>query len=123
MSAGAFSLLKYVRDNGNVVPVRAQPETALLTLNAGVNVSGSGSQTPGAPRAKVSGSRRSYGTHTRTVTVRFLTAPTSGGYLAGGLVRLPVFTRAIWDGYSDGDEGTYLGGTVRFAGKAAEVVK
>lgn len=123
MSAGSFSLLKYVTTSGAVIPIRAQPETALLSLGGGVNVSGTGSQTPGFPIAKVSGSRRAYGVHARTVTVRFLTAPTSGGYAAGGLTRLPVFTQAVWDAYSIGNEGTYLGGTVRFVGKRPEIIK
>jgi hypothetical protein len=123
MSAGAFSLLKYETNDLRIAPIRAQPETAQLTLNGVINVSAGGSKTPGITLAKVSGSRRAYGLHARKVSVRFLTAPTSGGYLANGIVSLPVFSRAVWDQYSDGDEGTYLGGTVRFAGKSEERIK
>lgn len=123
MSAGAFSLLKYETDDLRIAPIRAQPETAALSLNSVVNVAGEGSKTAGITLAKVSGSQRSYGLHARKVTVRFLTAPASGGYVANGLVTLPVFKRATWDAYSEGDEGTYLGGTVRFAGKSSERIR
>ena len=120
MSAGAFNLLKYETNNGNVAIIRAQPETALLTMDGAVNASGSGTLTPGVGYAKVSGSRRGYGLHARKVTIRFLTLPAAGGYLIGSTISLPVFLRATWDTYTPGDEGTYLGGTIRFVGKSEE---
>lgn len=120
MSAGAFFLGKYETNNLNITTIRAQPETALLTLNTVVNVFGSGSVTVGVGRAKVSGSRKAYGLHARKVSIRFITPPATGGYLANSLISLPVFLRATWDSYKDGDEGTYLGATVRFAGKTEE---
>jgi len=123
MSSGKFSLLKYQTNKGQVTPIRAQPETALLTLNGGVNASATGSQTPNFPIAKVSGTRRGYGVHARTVSVVFLAVPSDGQYEIGNLIRLPVFDPAVWEEYSDGNEGTYLGAAVRFAGKSAERIK
>jgi hypothetical protein len=123
MSSGAFELAKYETDKGQIVPIRVQPETEGLTLNGGANTQAAGSQTPGFPQATHSGSYRRAGTHARTVTVRMLAVPSGTQIAIGSLIRLPVFKRDVWDAYSIGNEGTYLGAACRFAGKRAEVVK
>lgn len=123
MSAGKFNLQKYEVNTGEICPIRVQPETTQLTLNGVINAQAAGSQTQGYPRATVSGSRRRNGVHARTVTIVFLTTPSAGGYAEGGSVTLPVFQKTVWEGYSDGNEGTYLGANVRFSYKTAEKIK
>lgn len=123
MSSGPFNLVKYETGKGFITAVRSQPETAGLTLNGGVNAPPVGSRTPGVPIMKVSGTRRGYGQRARTVSVVFLAVPAGGQYQIGNLVRLPVYSPTVWESYTDGDEGTYLGAAVRFAGKSAEVIK
>lgn len=123
MSSGNFFLGKYVTNKGSVCPIRCQPETFALTLDGVVNANGTGTQTANYPRATVSGSRRRNGVHARTVTVTFLADAAGDGYEIGNRVTLPVFTQDAWESYSDGNEGTYLGAAVRFAGKRAEVIK
>lgn len=124
MSDGPFSYVKYETNDGLIVPIKIQPETEGLVLDSVTNTGATGSLTPGAPSAKVSGSKRSIGINARTVTVR-LTADGSGanaGMKQGSLIRLPVFTPTSYAAYSKGNTGTYKGIACEFAGHSAENV-
>lgn len=127
MSAGDFLDAFYQTDNGDIVPIRIQPETASLTLNAVANAAATGPASPGFPSAKVSGGRREFGINARLVRVRF-TGTLPPGYSGGkSIITLPVLAQSVWAGYSKGQTGTYtLNGTaydVAFVGKTGETVK
>ena len=127
MSAGGFSNVKYEADNGVLHPLRIQPETAALDIGGVTN------SVPAEPAgtvksgisARVSGSRRGLGLFTRLVRGQF--GDTAGaapdGYQEGGVIALPVMTKAFYDAITKGDTGTYLGKVVTVAGKVSEVVR
>jgi hypothetical protein len=120
MSSGAFSDSKYISNAGDVYPVRIQPETLGLTLDAVANAA----PTPAVDqviRAKVSGSRRSYGVHCRTVTVQFTAAKTD--YVANAKITVPWLTGSTWETLPPGATGTYLGTAVKLVGKSPERIK
>lgn len=122
MSAGTFETGKYGQDSGgNVWPCKAQPETKGLTLGGVANAYPSAAVTPGLPLVRLRKSRREYGLPIRTVTVK-LTEDGSGAqaeYAAGTLHTVPVFVKSVWDGYTSGQVGTYLGIACEFAGSSS----
>lgn len=127
MSAGDFQDSFYETDNGDIVPIRIQPETASLILNAVTNASAVGPPAPGFPTAKVSGGRREFGINARLVRLRF-TGTLPPGYSGGkSIITLPVMLSSVWAGYGKGQTGTYtLNGTaydVIFVGKTGEALK
>lgn len=121
MSAGTFADGKYETDAGTVIPIRNQPETNSLTINSVANTAPTTGVTAGYPSAKVSGSRRTLGTHARKVTIKF-TGGTPDGYQVGDRISLPVFQKATYDGIQKRQTGSYLGGTVVVVSKTPEKV-
>jgi hypothetical protein len=122
MSAGAFEVAKYAQTGStNVWPCRAQPETKGLTLGGTANAYPAGAVTAGLPRIKLRKSRRETGLPIRTVTVVLTAAGTVGTaeYASGSVLTVPVFTETVWNGYTDGQTGTYLGIACRFQAKSA----
>lgn len=118
---GVFVKKKYVGDvAANVYSVRVQPETETLVL-AGVTNLGSAGTINQANSARVSGSRRRYGTHVRLVRFQFDDAPT--GYKKDSPISLPVLSPAFWNILTPGIVGTYLGSPVTYVGKSPEVSK
>lgn len=119
MSAGAFVLSRYEADNGQVLPVRVQPETVALNVGGGANAAPTGTLTAGATFARVSGGNRRYGVKCRSVTIRF-TGALPAGYETGRPLRLPVLTLARYNGITVGGSGAYLGQPIVVLGKSAE---
>lgn len=117
MSAGKFKLGKYEADNTVVYPVRIQPETVIATFNP----EPAGAIT-GAFKAKVSGSRRSYGLHTRLVRLAW-TGAVPDGYKEGGTITLPVLTATAYANIVVGQTVTYLGSPAEVIGKSPERVR
>jgi hypothetical protein len=108
MSAGDFDFGFYELDNGSIVPVRAQPETADILFGATQNDFATGPATVGLPSAKISKGEREIGIGPRSVSVRFDTNPTD---YTGDLYYFPVFQASVWAGLAAGTEVTYLGAT------------
>jgi hypothetical protein len=110
MSAGAFSVTaRYTcSEDDNIYRIKVQPET-ITTWNAnsaGV-VSGTGS-------VRVGGGNRQIGIKARSATLRWAAAPPAG-YLANGLIRVPILTEGAYDALS-------LGATVQYLGTDAIVI-
>lgn len=122
MSAGPTESGKYEGNGGTFVwAVRVQPETKGLTLGSVANAYPTAVVTAGTPRIKVRKTRREVGVPIRTVTVR-LTANGTGAtaeYLNGSLHTVPVFRESVWNGYGEGQVGTYLGIACEFAGNSS----
>jgi hypothetical protein len=123
MAAGAFELIKYTTNLGIVTNIKTHVATEGLTISTLVNNGATGTLTPGAPLAKVSGSRKTDGIHARGVRVQFTTPPATGGYKLGTNIFLPVFVLATYNTYALGAVGTYNGGSVKITGKVDEKVK
>lgn len=125
MSQGAFETVKYLADSANgggVYPVKVQPETYALTINAVANAVATGTLSTGATLARVSGSKRRYGLKCRTVRIQFTgTVPT--GFKTGSVVSLPVFTPTAFAAYTIGQTGTYLANAVRVVGRSSESLR
>lgn len=126
MSAGQFETNGYEDDNGVIHPIKIQPETKTLTLNAVANAAPTTDIAPGVASAKVSGSRRSIGYNARLVRFRITSPTPPPGYVANSVIALPVLTQVAFAGYAKGQSGTYtLNGTaydVEFVGKTPETI-
>lgn len=120
MSSGAFSSSKYESNAGDIYPIKVQPETLALQIGTATNTAPTASVDQ-IIRAKVSGSRRSYGVHTRTVTIE-LTGDLDG-YEEGSLITLPWLQADTWEALAPDATGTYLGTPIRLAGKSPEKIK
>ncbi len=94
MSAGLFELSTYESNEGDLYPIRIQPETLQLNIN-GANAAPTG-EPDQAVSARARKSRRAYGVGARTVRVRF-TAAAPTGYAEGQVLTVPVLTAALWD--------------------------
>lgn len=120
MSAGAFDVTNYELDNGDIQPIRVQPETLALTIEGTANAAPTGAQTNGN-LVRVSGGRRRIGIKARSVRVKFTAAPPAGGYLAGQIISLPILTKTLYDLIPNaGGTGTYLGVAIRVVGKSSQ---
>lgn len=122
MSTGSFESGKYEQNGGtNIWPCRAQPETKGLTLGTVANAYPAAAVTAGLPRVKLRKSRREVGLPIRTVTVK-LTADGTGveaDMVEGSFHTVPVFRESVWNGYDEGQTGTYLGIACIYAGKSS----
>lgn len=119
MSAGGFVSARYAANNGDVHPIRVQPET--LSLNIGAANSSATGEITNRIRAKISKGNREIGIRPRGVVVRF-TATVPDGYKADQTYRVPILTRSVFDGIEEDDTGTYLGSAVRVVSKYEEDV-
>lgn len=125
MSAGAFSIGRYERDNEtDIHPVDIQPETASAVLNGTANgfPGASAADVTSDISAQISGSRRSKGLHCRTVSVKFGTTAGSfpAGYKPGTTATIPVFQKSVWDSLKRGQDATYLDTACLITTKAGE---
>lgn len=126
MSAGVFQRSIYESTGGTFHNVKIQPETLALVIGANTNTAGVPGATPiSRGSAKVSGSRRTIGIHTRMARVQFgpLAADTPTGYKPGGTIAIPILRPAMFNALAVGAAGTYLGKAVTVAGLSSEVVK
>lgn len=125
MSAGETLSTVYESNNGLFFPIRIQPETETFTLNGVANAAPANPAGAGLPSASVSRGRRSNGVNCRLVRFKFDGTPPPG-YLANGVIALPVLQAATYAAYGKTQTGTYtLNGTdyaVTFVGKTPETV-
>ncbi len=127
MSQGTFLQdAKYETDTGVVHPIRIQPETPSLTLNAVANAQPAGAVGSNLPSARVSSGRNSFGINARLVRFRF-TGTLPPGYAMNGILTLPVLTPTAFNSFGKSQTGTYtLEGTdydIAFVGKTPETIK
>lgn len=122
MSAGNFEFTRY---QSNTLPgdpimiARVQPETLGLVLGGAANEPGGATVTLPL-RVNISGNANSLGVKPRTVTLRW-TGAAPATYSAGGVLKVPVMSEALWDAVDPGiTTGTYLGQPVRVVGKSPE---
>lgn len=120
MSTGAFESAKYQTDSGVVHRCKIQPETFTLTIGGQANAQ---PVTPvtGLGSARMSSSQKRRGINARTV--RFVFNAQFEEYELGSTLTLPVFIKGNWDGYQEGDTGTYQGAAVTVLGKSPEGIK
>lgn len=118
MSAGIFTRSRYEADDGEIHPIRVQPETILASLGGNDNDAPAGAVTIGLS-ARISQSKRAFGLKPRMVSLAWFSGAPSG-YDALGVIRIPILTKAAYDDIQVGDSGSYLGGTVTVIGKSAE---
>lgn len=126
MSAGAFEDGKYESGNTFVYPVRVQPESKGLTLDGVANAYPDGTLTANIGTLNLTGGRRRFGVIPRTVTVEMTAAPSGAvaDYAGiGSQFTVPVFDPTVWDGYSKGQSGTYLGTAVKYVNKSPELIR
>jgi len=122
MSSGAFIISKYESDIiANIRPIKIQPETLGLVVGSQTNTAPTGAAVGGLGSAQVSSGKRSLGVHARTITIKFDTAPT--GYKQGGLIRLPILRKAMFDGIARGATGTYLEEAITVVGVSSEEIR
>lgn len=121
MSSGTFSISRYETDDGEIHPVRVQPETLAATFGTTANAAPSGSVTNNQ-RAKVTKGKRQYGIGTRTVTITFAGTPPAN-YKPYGVITLPVMQKTVWDAITDGSTVTYLSTAGTVAYKTPERIK
>lgn len=121
MSAGAFEVSRYVRNDGEIHPIRIQPETAALVIDGTTNAASTSAVTR-QTLAKISKSNSAYGVRPRKINVRFTsTLPT--GYKADQTYAIPALQEAIWDAALPSTTGTYLGSDVVVVSRQAENVR
>lgn len=121
MSTGVFTTARYTTDDGNIVPIRVQPETLTAVLGT-ANAGATAEPTPGFPSAQVSQSRRALGINARTVSIKFEAGSEPAGYAPGSILRVPVMTKARYDALSKGSTVTYQTATGSVAGKSPEKI-
>jgi hypothetical protein len=124
MSAGPFTTGVYQGDTGILFPVRVQPETKALTINAETNDEPTGTPQVGQPSALISGTRRQNGVIARKINI-VLTADgigTTAEYKAGTTHSVVVLSSARFASWGKGMIGTYLGIPCRVVSKTPERV-
>lgn len=107
MSAGVFENVAYELNNGTILSCRVQPETKDLTLDGKKNDPPTGAIVAGYGSVRISGGNRQIGIKARSVTIKFTAA--KAGYKEGQSIRLPIFSKTIWEGIAKGQTGTYQG--------------
>lgn len=109
MSAGAFTITKYVAEYAadTIHPIKVQPETVALTIDGEANTATSGALTSPIS-AMVGANKRKLGLHAAMVSLRFTGTPPTG-YQTGGILRVPLLNAPIRTKAVAGATGTYLG--------------
>lgn len=121
MSQGRFSRTFYELDNGNVAPVRIQPETEACLFDGTANAAPAGPATEDC-FAQTRKSKRAYGIGCRTVTAEWTGTPPTG-YDDRGNLTIPVLTSAVYDGITIFSTGTYQGASITIIGKSGESIR
>lgn len=121
MSAGAFQLFRYQRNDGEIHPIRLQPETEALVIEGIDNDQPAGAATR-QTLASVSKSNTAHGLRPRKINVKFTGTPPTG-YKADQTYCLPALQPAIWNAAVTGATGTYLGVAVEVVSRGAENLK
>lgn len=121
MSAGKFEITFYESTDlsGAIMPIKIQPETALLFINGTANTAPAGPATIPL-RVRVSGGNSEYGVKPRKVTVAFTDQGALPDGYSGDALTVPVLTAAAYAQYTVGSTGTYLGSPVQVISRLPE---
>lgn len=124
MSAGAFTITKYIASYGDgdqVHPIRVQPETLAATIGGTAN-SAPGDALNNPIQCRVSGGKRQIGLLARYITIKFPATGQPTGYQAGGTTRIPALTPGFYDLAIKGTAVTYLGVACQVVSRSNERV-
>lgn len=121
MSAGPFTRTFYEDDDGEIHPIRLQPETLTATFASTANAAPAG-PVDADNSAQVTGSRRGLGLFARYVTVIFTATPPTG-YSTGKYYKIAVPNPTVFDGITLFSVGEYLGVATQVISKTPEVVR
>lgn len=117
MSQGRFGTFRYLTSEPTprVLPIRLQPESVVAP-----NAEAAGTISPGSQRVKAPGSsRRSYGIHSRYITLTRNVGTEAGPYTGGSVsvkipildpasvISFPIGAAATYGGYSDWEVASY----------------
>lgn len=117
MSAGQFARSRYQANNGDIHPIRVQPETLLANIGA-VNAAPTASvDVPLFARARKS--RRAFGLGARSVRVQFTGQPPTG-YAENQVLTIPILTQAVFNQITVDQAGTYLSSPIVVIGTSEE---
>lgn len=119
MSAGTFTRTFYADDDGDIHPIRLQPETLEATFNSVANAAPAG-PTDSDISAQVTGSRRGLGLFARYVTVKF-TSDVPPEYAANQVYKITVPSPTVYNGITVNSAGVYLGEAIQVISKTDEV--
>ena len=117
MSAGAFETSKYELNEGQIVPIRVQPETIAAAVGANANDPPAGNINLSL-FAKARKGNREYGIGARQVTISWNAAPPAG--YANENLTIPVLTPAAFAAFTLGATLTYLATPATIVGRKAE---
>lgn len=120
MSAGEFTNSFYETDEGNIVPIKLQPETLTINFGSTPNAAGGTAAEVGFPSAQVSQSKRALGINARSVSVKITAAAT--GYKDGTLIRVPVPKLSVYQGITKFSAVTCPAGTGEVVGFSPEKI-
>jgi hypothetical protein len=127
MSSGEFTRSKYECSADNrIYRIRVQEETLEATFGGTANSApaepaAGATANKGTGSVRVSGSNR-LGIRARSVTIAWDTDPPDD-YKEGGVVKIPVLTKAAWDAWTLDATGTYLETAATILGRQDEEVK
>ena len=112
--AGKFIISKYERDDETIAPIRIQPETVTA-----FNAEPAGNRTGEFARAR--GSKRSYGTVARSVTLSRAVGDGTNYNGARVSIKIPILSKAAFAALTDGQVVSYADKTDWVvAGQSAE---
>lgn len=121
--AGRFTLEFYETNDGDIMPIRVQPETLLATIGAVSNDAVAGPATGNFGSVSVGQGRRTNGVNARLVRLRFDTGAAPADYLDGGTVTIPALQSNFYSEAAVGATATYLGSACTVVGRSPETVK
>jgi len=117
MSAGSFTQSVYQTDAGTPFVIRVQPETIANAWNT------AGAGTPAISLSvNASGGRRRNGINARVARFKWVGA-VPDGYEPGGIITLPILTKAKFDSLQKLVDYPYLGGGLNLIGKTNESIR
>ena len=122
MSEGRFTRSRYEANDGDIHPIRVQPETLTATVGGAANAAPTGA-VDNSISAKVSRGNRGFGLRPRFVTFAWNEGAAPSGYDDRTLQRLPILTESVWDGIEVNDPVSYLGGTGVVVSKSPESIR
>lgn len=117
MSSGNFTDTFYEADNGDIHPIRVQPETLLAVLGAANSAPAGPLTVPLSARARKP--RRAFGLGARTARVKFTATPPTG-YALNQTLTIPILSPSIFASITKGVTGTYLSTAVKVVGTTSE---
>lgn len=121
MSAGRFERTRYLANDGEIYPIRVQPETLEFSAGGTTNTPPGGASTR-QTYVKVSKGNYAYGIKPRRAGVIFSGAPPTG-YKPDQIYYIPILDSGFFATLSIGGGGVYLGVAVDIVSILPEFIK